>query len=127
MITGKEILHIPLDSNASQESGSETVGGYLIRLAELQWRRRDGIDGKRPFGTGGWRWDIWRSLAKAGVVPGVTWSGEDDEPLITADPAADPDKVRAHLQSECHVLVETALRELRLFAEPGAYVIAGPE
>ena len=51
-----------------------TIREYLKKLLETLWKEGDGFSGKRPFGNGGWQYDIYRSLIGCGAI-----SGELDE------------------------------------------------
>lgn len=66
-----KILDLPMDRN---DSGANTVRGYLIALLQALWEDGEGFSGKRPFGNGGWECDLYAPLIKAGLV-----RGEDED------------------------------------------------
>lgn len=66
-LTAASILAVPMGEN---DSGEETIGGYLAALLELVWQHGEGFDSKRPFGNSGWQYDFNRPLADAGLVAG---------------------------------------------------------
>lgn len=67
MITGKEILAIPLGKN---DADVDNVRDYLIKLLNTVWEHEEGFSGKRPFGNGGWKHEVYKGLLAAGVVEG---------------------------------------------------------
>lgn len=48
-----------------------TVREYFELLLESLWREADDFSGKRPFGSSGWQWDIYRELIEAGFIEGT--------------------------------------------------------
>lgn len=60
-----EVLELPLGPN---DSGAETVRGYLLKLLALVWEEEEGFDGKARFGAEGWEWVVFNSLVEAGLV-----------------------------------------------------------
>lgn len=66
--TGAEILALPMQDN---DSGADTIRGYLIALLIELWREGEGFSGKRPFGNSSWEWDLYEPLVKAGVITGT--------------------------------------------------------
>lgn len=67
-MTGLEILALPMQEN---DSGTETVKGYLVALLHELWDKEDGFSGKRPFGNSGWPLDLVQPLIRAGLVVGT--------------------------------------------------------
>ena len=62
----KKVLDCPMEDN---DSGADTIRGYLIALLEESWRwGEDWV--KRPFGNSGWQYDLYEALAKAGFIDG---------------------------------------------------------
>lgn len=61
------ILNLPLPPN---DSGADTVRGYLIALLAAVWAEGEGFSGKRPFGTSSWEGDLFIALVRAGVIEG---------------------------------------------------------
>lgn len=66
--TPQELLDLPLPGN---DSGADTVRGYLVALLAELWREGEGFSGKRPFGNSGWQYDLYGPMVKAGIVPGT--------------------------------------------------------
>lgn len=50
-----QLLATPLPEN---DSGADTVGGYLGALLERLLDDGEAFSGKRPFGNSGWEWDL---------------------------------------------------------------------
>lgn len=67
-MNGNDILALPLGKN---DSGSDTIGGYLVELLATLWGSGEGFSGKRPFGNSGWEYDLYLPLIKAGLVRGT--------------------------------------------------------
>lgn len=63
--TPQQVLDLPLPAN---DSGADTVRGYLIALAAEVWEHGECFSGKRPFGNSSWEYDLYVPLAKAGWV-----------------------------------------------------------
>jgi hypothetical protein len=47
-----------------------TVRDYLFKLLKTLWMEGEGFSGKRPFGNGGWSYDLIDSLIICGYIPG---------------------------------------------------------
>lgn len=62
------VLNLPLPPN---DSGADTVRGYLIALLLAVWTEGEGFSGKCPFGNSGWEADILVALVRAGVIEGT--------------------------------------------------------
>ncbi len=65
--TARRVLDLPLPPN---EPEADTVRDYLVCLVDAVWTQYDHFSGKRPFGTSGWKWDIYPALVKAGLIAG---------------------------------------------------------
>lgn len=87
--TPQELLDLPLPDN---DSGADTVRGYLVALLTELWREEDGFSGKRPFGNSGWPYDLYAPMVKAGFVNGQF---DADDELIRTDTAEADDLVLA--------------------------------
>lgn len=70
-MTPTEVLDLPLDDHAANQSGAETIRGYLVALVARVWDEGEGFSGKRPFGNSGWEWDLHPTLIRAGVITGT--------------------------------------------------------
>lgn len=66
--TSAQVLALPLDPG--NDSGADTVRGYLVALLTEVWRHGEGFGGKRPFGNSGWQYDLYKPLLKAGYITG---------------------------------------------------------
>ena len=60
-----QILDLPMSDN---DAGAKTVREYLQHLLLTLWQKRDGFNGKKPFGNSGWEYDIYRALVQAGLM-----------------------------------------------------------
>lgn len=65
--TPAQVLDLPMDDN---DSGTNSIRGYLVALLAELWQQQEGFSGKRPFGNSGWDWDLMRPLVKAGFIRG---------------------------------------------------------
>lgn len=65
---GRTVLDVPMAEN---DSGANTIRGYLKKLLATLWEEGEGFDGKRPFGNSSWESDLEAALVKAGLVKGV--------------------------------------------------------
>ena len=63
--TPQQILDTPMEDN---DSGADTIRGYLIALLARVWELGEGFSGKRPFGNSCWESDLYLPLAKAGFI-----------------------------------------------------------
>lgn len=61
------VLDLPLSKN---DAGADTVRDYLKALVRAVWKEGEDFSGKRPFGNGAWKHDIYRALIRAGFVNG---------------------------------------------------------
>lgn len=50
--------------------GECTIRHYLVSLANEVWNEGECFSGKRPFGNGGWKWDVYDALADGGFITG---------------------------------------------------------
>jgi hypothetical protein len=64
-MTPQQLLGLPLPEN---DSGADTVRGYLIALLTQVWQEGEGFSGKRPFGNSSWEYDLYQPMARAGLV-----------------------------------------------------------
>lgn len=69
-----QLLATPLPEN---DSGADTVGGYLGALLERLLDDGEAFSGKRPFGNSGWEWDL-----AAPFLP----TDDDGDPTGAVDP-----------------------------------------
>lgn len=56
--------------NTLVERGTEkqTLRCYLISLAQKCWEEGESFSGKRPFGSSGWHAEVYKALAKRGLI-----------------------------------------------------------
>lgn len=101
-MTPQQILDLPLDDN---DSGANTIRGYLIALTSEVWQHGEGFSGKRPFGNSGWEWDLYPPLITNGLVNGKLH--EDGYIEDVDDDAA-------------HALIAEAIKALAETAQPTA-------
>lgn len=66
--TPEQVLALPMEAN---DSGADTVRGYLVALLAEVWEHTEGFSGKRPFGNSGWDWDLMLPLIKAAFITGT--------------------------------------------------------
>lgn len=64
---GHRVLGMSMPDN---DSGEQTVRGYLVALLRQMWREQEGFSAKRPFGNSGWPIDLYAPLATDGVHEG---------------------------------------------------------
>jgi hypothetical protein len=64
-----DIFDLPMEDN---DAGADTIGQYFKLLAIEVWREGEGFSGKRPFGNSCWESDVYRALAKSGVIESTT-------------------------------------------------------
>jgi hypothetical protein len=62
---GMRVLDVPLEPN---DSGADTIRGYLAALLRELWEQGECFSGKRPLGNSGWECDLLIGLAKAGLI-----------------------------------------------------------
>ena len=62
-----------------------TIKDYLKRLLITLWKEKDQFSGKRPFGNGGWDYEIYKVLISNGIIKGTidgdgyVYDCDDDE------------------------------------------------
>jgi hypothetical protein len=66
-LTLAQVLDLPMRPN---DSGADTVRGYLIALLAAVWAEGEGFSGKRPFGNSSWEDGIYATLVRGGVIDG---------------------------------------------------------
>jgi hypothetical protein len=93
-MTGAEILALPMERN---DSGANTIGGYLKALLLRLWEEGEGFSGKHPFGNSGWTTDLAKPLVVAGVISG----------RLDADGYVDD-----YRESECRGAIQVAIDAL---------------
>lgn len=65
MINPKSILDVEM---VETDAEVKTIRDYFVRLMTELWEEGEGFSGKRPFGNSGWEYEIYVSLAHAGVI-----------------------------------------------------------
>ena len=66
--TPEQVLALPLPDN---DSGADTVRGYLVELLRIVWDEKEGFSGKRPFGNSSWQYDLYKPMIDAGWITGA--------------------------------------------------------
>lgn len=64
---GIRILDLPMRPN---DSGADTIRGYLKALLVALWEQGESFSGKRPLGNSCWEGDLELPLVEAGIVEG---------------------------------------------------------
>jgi hypothetical protein len=64
----REVLALSMEDN---DSGADTIGGYLVALLAALWEEGEDFGGKRPFGNSGWQFDLYGVLVKAEIITGA--------------------------------------------------------
>lgn len=79
------VLDVKLDTD--NRAGAHDVRGYLKALLRTLWDEGEGFSGKRPFGDGGWEYELYWGLVKAGLVNGYfdEYGYVDGVDKVTAD------------------------------------------
>lgn len=49
----------------------KTIGEFLVELFSDLWAKGINFNAKRPYGSSGWKYDIYAALAAANVIHGV--------------------------------------------------------
>ncbi len=62
-----EVLHLPMKKN---DSGQDSIRGYLRELLLEVWTKEESFSGKRPFGNSGWKLDVYSALVEGGAIGG---------------------------------------------------------
>lgn len=52
------------------EIGKMRIRDYLCALLTKLWQEVEDFSGKRPFGSSGWEWELYKALISAGAVKG---------------------------------------------------------
>lgn len=91
--TPQQILDCPMGPN---DSGADTIRGYLVELLASVWRDGDCFNGKRPFGNSGWQWDLHKPLVQAGFIAGTI---DEDGYLDDCDETAGEALIAAAIQA----------------------------
>lgn len=61
----KDVLNIKFNSN---DLGEISIKGYLLSLLKELWVKKDRFSGKRPFGDGGWEYELYKVLVLNNVI-----------------------------------------------------------
>ena len=72
--TDKQILEAAA-AVVDGDNGGQTLEEYLKALLTALWYEEEGFSGKRPFGNGGWQFDVYAALVRAKLIDGKI--GED--------------------------------------------------
>lgn len=66
-VTPAQVLDLPMQQN---DSGADTIRGYLLALLAAVWTKGEGFSGKRPFGSSSWEGDLYVALVRSGAIDG---------------------------------------------------------
>ena len=78
----QELLDCPMQEN---DSGADTIKGYLKALLFTLWDEGEGFSGKRPFGNSGWENDLAFALVKGKFIKGTIYTEMEDGKIINED------------------------------------------
>lgn len=96
------VLDFPMQEN---DSGADTIKGYLKALLLTLWKEEEGFSGKRPFGNSGWQNEVALALVKGKFIKGrIHTEMEDGE--VTYESLEDAD------YSELNKLIRQAIATL---------------
>lgn len=73
------VLDCPMQEN---DSGADTIRGYLKALLLTLWEENEGFSGKRPFGNSGWDSDLAMALVKNKFIKGRIYAEMDEGEVI---------------------------------------------
>jgi len=93
-----EILNLKIDH--AHFSDELTIRGYLHMLLSALWRDEECFSGKRPFGSSGWKYDIYAPLIRAGLVEGKL----DEYNLVDKVDVVAADKIVQMLIDDCFAI-----------------------
>ena len=65
----KKILELPVMVYGTPDE-TLPLKDFLYGLNELLLEDPDSFSGKRPYGNSGWKFEIYKTFIKAGLVPG---------------------------------------------------------
>lgn len=66
-MNNEDVLNLPMKDN---DSGTNTIRGYLKALLLELWQKGEGFSGKRPFGSSCWEIDLYEPLITANLIEG---------------------------------------------------------
>lgn len=84
MVSVQRVLDVELPKN---DSGATTICGFLSRLLEQVWTLDEEFSGKRPFGSSGWRFVVYRALIEQKLIAGTfdEYGGIEEFDMAAAD------------------------------------------
>lgn len=94
--TSEQILNFPMNDN---DSGANTIRGYLVALLVVLWDEGEGFSGKRPFGNSGWEWDVFVPLINFGAISGELEEDDGYTYIVNVDDAAGDKLIREAIQA----------------------------
>ena len=65
----QEILAVPIQTDDAPEA--KTIRDYLKAMLKTLWEEAEGFSGKRPFGNGGWQFDVYKAMIQAKAIKGT--------------------------------------------------------
>lgn len=75
-LDGLPVLDLPMDDN---DANAATIRGYFKAQLRALWTEQECFNGKRPFGSSGWDYDLDRALIRGGRVAGTIDDDDDYE------------------------------------------------
>lgn len=72
-ITGDMVLAVKMQPN---DADAETIRDYLVSLVARVWNYQDEFNGKKPFGSSAWDWDLYEALVRADFIFGLIEDGD---------------------------------------------------
>lgn len=66
----KKVLDLKFEETDEGFRYGPTIGAYLIELLKTLWIEQQNFSGKRPFGNGGWDYDLYTVLIRNGIIEG---------------------------------------------------------
>ena len=91
----KEMLNLKIESPDFDKN--VTIKDYFKMLLQALWEEGEGFSGKRPLGSSGWEYDLYKPLIKAGIITGEF---DEDGCICDYDTEAAP-KIIFNLITEC--------------------------
>lgn len=67
-MTRDEILDLPVKRH--DLGATLSMRGFFERLFIKLWEEAEGFNSKRPYGNSGWKYDVYATLIKHGVIEG---------------------------------------------------------
>lgn len=89
-LSERDILALPMGGN---DADAETIGQYLMLVAEKVFIDQEDFSGKRPFGNSSWIFEVYEALIQGGALEGAL----DENGYIEKCDTRDADAIIARL------------------------------